>query len=66
MGPSLAAAWTESSDGLVYTFTLRPGLRFHNGDPYTAEDVQFSFERYKGSGPPSCTRRSSESRSSIR
>jgi peptide/nickel transport system substrate-binding protein len=34
----------------VYTFTLRPGLRFHNGDPCTAEDVQFSFERYRGNG----------------
>ena len=50
MGHSLAAAWTESPDGLVYEFQLRPGLRFHNGDPCTAEDVQFSFARYKGSG----------------
>jgi peptide/nickel transport system substrate-binding protein len=50
MGNSLAASWTESPDGLVYEFQLRPGLRFHNGDPCTAEDVQFSFARYKGSG----------------
>jgi peptide/nickel transport system substrate-binding protein len=50
MGNSLAASWTESPDGLVYTFTLRPGLRFHNGDPCTTEDVKFSFERYRGSG----------------
>src|SRR5262245_17599862 len=50
MGHSLAASWTESRDGLVYEFTLRPGLRFHNGDPCTAEDVQFSFARYKGAG----------------
>src|SRR5215471_14541102 len=50
LGNSLAASWSESPDGLVYTFTLRPGLRFHNGDPCTAEDVQFSFERYKGNG----------------
>src|SRR5262249_4785466 len=50
MGNSLAASWTESPDGLVYTFTLRPGLRFHNGEPCTAEDVQFSFARYKGNG----------------
>src|SRR5437773_3731476 len=48
MGKSLAASWTESPDGLVYAFTLRPGLRFHNGDPSTAEDVQFSFARYRG------------------
>ncbi len=45
LGNSLAASWSESPDGLVYTFTLRSGLRFHNGDPCTADDVQFSFER---------------------
>jgi peptide/nickel transport system substrate-binding protein len=50
MGNSLAEAWTESPDGLVYEFKLRPGLRFHNGDSCTAEDVKFSFERYKGAG----------------
>ena len=50
MGNSLAESWTESPDGLVYTFKLRPGLRFHNGDPCTAEDVKFSFERYRGTG----------------
>jgi peptide/nickel transport system substrate-binding protein len=50
LGNSLAASWTESPDGLVYTFTLRPGLRFHNGDPCTTEDVKFSFERYRGTG----------------
>jgi peptide/nickel transport system substrate-binding protein len=50
MGPSLAARWTESPDGRVYEFTLRRGLRFHNGDPVTSEDVKFSFARYKGAG----------------
>src|SRR6476660_3235773 len=50
MGPSLAESWTESADGLVYEFKLRRGLRFHNGDPLTTEDVKFSFERYKGAG----------------
>src|SRR5215831_11417403 len=50
MAPALAASWTESPDGRVYEFTLRPGLRFHNGDPCTAEDVQYSFARYKGAG----------------
>jgi peptide/nickel transport system substrate-binding protein len=50
LGPSLAESWSESPDGLAYTFTLRPGLRFHNGDPCTAEDVQFSFARYRGTG----------------
>src|SRR5919109_3800068 len=50
MGDSLAESWTESPDGLAYEFKLRPGLRFHNGDPVTSEDVKFSFERYKGVG----------------
>jgi peptide/nickel transport system substrate-binding protein len=48
MAPCLAVSWTESPDGLVYEFMLREGLRFHNGDSFTAEDVKFSFERYKG------------------
>ncbi len=45
---SLAESWTVSPDGLVYEFVLRPGVRFHNGDALTADDVKFSFERYKG------------------
>jgi peptide/nickel transport system substrate-binding protein len=48
MAPSLATAWKESADGLTYEFKLREGLRFHNGDPFTAEDVKFSFQRYRG------------------
>jgi peptide/nickel transport system substrate-binding protein len=48
IAPCLAESWTESSDGLVYEFKLREGLTFHNGDPFTAEDVKFSFLRYKG------------------
>ncbi len=50
MGPSLAESWEESEDGLTYQFKLRPGLKFHNGDPVTTEDVKFSFERYQGAG----------------
>src|SRR5260370_20334858 len=50
MGNSLAESWRESPDGRVYEFTLRRGLKFHNGDALTAEDVKFSFERYKGAG----------------
>src|SRR5215510_6892064 len=46
--PCLAESWTESPDGLVYEFKLREGLSFHNGDPFTAEDVKFSFHRYRG------------------
>src|SRR3989442_11931754 len=48
--PSLAESWSMSKDGISYEFVLRKGARFHNGDPVTAEDVKFSFERYKGSG----------------
>jgi len=48
--PCLAESWTVSKDGLVYEFVLRKGVRFHNGDALTAEDVKFSFERYKGGG----------------
>jgi peptide/nickel transport system substrate-binding protein len=48
MAPSLAESWSASPDGLVYEFVLRRGVRFHNGDPLTAEDVKFSFERYRG------------------
>jgi peptide/nickel transport system substrate-binding protein len=48
MAPSLAESWTVSRDGLVYEFVLRKGVRFHNGEPVTAEDAKFSFERYRG------------------
>ena len=48
MGAALAQSWEASRDGLTYDFTLRKGVRFQNGDPVTAEDVKFSFERYRG------------------
>ena len=48
MAPSLAESWSLSKDGLVYEFVLRQGAKFHNGDPVTADDVKFSFERYRG------------------
>jgi len=48
LAPSLAESWSVSTDGLTYDFMLREGAGFHNGDSVTAEDVKFSFERYKG------------------
>jgi len=49
MAPSLAESWSVSPDGILYEFVLRKGVRFHNGDPVTADDVKFSLERYRGS-----------------
>src|SRR5438874_13190952 len=48
MANSLAESWSMSEDQRVYDFTLRKGVKFHNGDPFTAEDVAFSFARAKG------------------
>jgi len=48
MAPSLAESWTVSPDGLIYDFILRSGVKFHNGETVTADDVKFSFDRYKG------------------
>jgi ABC-type transport system substrate-binding protein len=42
--PALATKWEVSEDGLVYTFTLREGVKWHDGKPFTAEDVKFSFD----------------------
>lgn len=43
--PKLAADYTVSDDGLVYTFTLKDGVAFHSGEPLTAADVKYSIER---------------------
>src|SRR5436853_3200042 len=48
MAPALAESWTTSPDGLAFEFVLRKGVKFHNGEPVTAEDVKFSLERYRG------------------
>jgi peptide/nickel transport system substrate-binding protein len=48
--PSLAESWSASVDALTYEFVVRKGAKFHNGDDVTAEDVKFSFERYRGLG----------------
>lgn len=42
--PAVASDYTVSEDGLTYTFPLRDGVLFHNGDAVTAEDVLYSFE----------------------
>src|SRR5690349_12349928 len=43
--PRLATAWDVSPDGTAYTFHLRPGVKFHNGKDFKAEDVKFTFDR---------------------
>ena len=43
--PSLATGWDISDDGLTYTFTLRDGVTFHDGTPFTADDVVATFSR---------------------
>src|SRR5262245_35086549 len=47
MAPSLAESWSASADQKTYEFKLREGVKFHNGDPFTADDVTFSFLRTK-------------------
>jgi peptide/nickel transport system substrate-binding protein len=45
--PALAQSWTISPDSLTWTFKLRAGVLFHNGEPFTARDVKATFERVK-------------------
>jgi peptide/nickel transport system substrate-binding protein len=48
--PALAKSWEVSEDGKQIDFMLREGVTFHNGDPFTAEDVKFTFERLISEG----------------
>ena len=50
--PGLAKSWTISDDGLVYTFSLREGVKFHDGTPFDAEAVKFNFERFWDESSP--------------
>jgi peptide/nickel transport system substrate-binding protein len=50
--PDLATAWTMSADRKSYDFTLRPGAKFSDGSPVTADDVVFSFQRLLSDGLP--------------
>ena len=45
--PRLATAWQVSEDGLTWTFDLVPDVRFHDGSSFTAEDVQWTYERLR-------------------
>ena len=43
--PALATEWTMAEDGLSYTFTLRDGVTYHDGTPFNADSVKFTFDR---------------------
>jgi peptide/nickel transport system substrate-binding protein len=51
IGPALATRWTVSRDGLEWSFTLREGVRFHDGTALTAAEVAASFERQRTAEP---------------
>jgi peptide/nickel transport system substrate-binding protein len=50
IAPLLAESWSVDPDGKVYTFHLRKGVKFHDGEAFDASDVKFSFERAKAEG----------------
>src|SRR5437867_9631658 len=54
--PALATRWSASREGLVWSFTLREGVRFHDGSPLTALDVAVSFDRQLRPAAPSAGR----------
>ena len=48
--PCLATEWSSNDDASVWTYKLRQGVKFHNGEPFTADDVVFTFESAQGTG----------------
>jgi len=50
ISPLLADSWSTDPDGKVYTFKLKKGVKFHDGEAFDASDVKFSFERAKAPG----------------
>jgi peptide/nickel transport system substrate-binding protein len=54
--PGLAEEWEASEDGLEWTFHLREGVTFHDGEPFNAEAVCYNFDRWYNSRAPSRTR----------
>jgi ABC-type transport system substrate-binding protein len=50
--PQLATTWDATPDGLTFTFKVRPGVKFHDGSPLTADDVVFTFQRLRDQGIP--------------
>ena len=61
--PWLAESWTLSPDGLTYTFKLRKGVLFHDGTPFDAKAVKFTFDRLKDPARAACPDRAGRSRS---
>src|SRR5919109_305517 len=50
--PALAEMWTQSADGLAWTFKLRKGVKFHDGTPFDAKAVKYFFDRVLGDEKP--------------
>ena len=50
--PHLAKSWSFSDDGMEWTFKLRENVKFHDGEPLTAEAVKYSFERFMDKNHP--------------
>ena len=52
IAPLLATSWTVTPDNKTWAFKLRPGVKFHNGEPFNAATVKFAFERAAAEGSP--------------